>query len=171
MSLDKQDHTRLTLWAVDCAEHVLAHFEAARPDDDRPRKALAAGRAWARGEITMSEARTAAFASHAAAREAGQAAARAAARAAGHAAATAHVPSHAQHAAGYAVTAATHAGSIASAPAGKAAVYAVEHTDAGAAERAWQREHLPEHLRTVAFPEKPEKTEKPGKGENGTPRG
>ncbi|MFD7550922.1 putative immunity protein [Streptomyces sp. NPDC059578] len=154
MPLDKQDHTALTLWAVDCAEHVLAHFEAERPDDDRPRKAVEAGRAWARGEITMGAARTAAFASHAAAREAGQAAARAAARAAGHAAATAHVPTHAQHAATYAVNAATHAGAAVQLSAEGAPAYAVAPTDAGATERAWQVGHLPEHLRTAAFPAK-----------------
>jgi len=81
MGLDEGDHRSLALWAADCAEHVLPHFEEMCPDDDRPRKAV----------------------------EAGRAAARAAARAAGHAAATAHVAGHADHAAAYAVTAATRA--------------------------------------------------------------
>ena len=67
------------LWATDCAEHVLPYFEAQFSDDNRPRKAIEAGRAWVRGELTLSEARAAAFA----------------ARAAGHAAATAHVAGHA----------------------------------------------------------------------------
>lgn len=154
MPLDKRDHTTLTLWAVDCAEHVLAHFEAEHPEDNRPRKALEAGRAWARDEISMNEVRTAAFASHAAARNAGRAAARAAARAAGHAAATAHVPNHAQHAANYAVTANTHASSTAATPAEKAATSSIGHTDTGAAERMWQHERLPEHLKTMALPNK-----------------
>jgi hypothetical protein len=94
-------------WAADCAERVLPYFEEAFPDDDRPRKAVEAARAWARGEIRVSEARTAALAAHAAARFAAERpAACAAARAAGHAAATAHVVGHARHAAAYAKKAA-----------------------------------------------------------------
>ena len=104
---DEQDHRSLVLWAADCAEQVLPRFEQNSPKDDRPRKAVAAARAWLRGEITVREARIAAFAAHAAARAAENAAARAAARAAGHAAATAHVAGHARHAAAYALAAAT----------------------------------------------------------------
>lgn len=134
MKLDKEDHRSLALWAADCAERVLPHFEEKYPSDDRPRKAIEAARAWTRGEIAMSEARAAAFAAHAAARAADQAAACAAARAAGHAAATAHVAGHARHAAAYAVKATTYA-------------------DADAAkERDWQYQQLPGHLRPVAFP-------------------
>jgi hypothetical protein len=87
LSLEKLDHKALVLWATDCAEHVLPYFEAQFSDDNRPRKAIEAGRAWVRGELALSEARAAAFA----------------ARAAGHAAATAHVAGHAAHAASYAV--------------------------------------------------------------------
>lgn len=101
VKLDKQDHKSLVLWATDCAEHVLPSFEEQSPNDPRPRKAVEAGRAWVRDEIAMSEARTAACAAHAAARDADHAAARAAA----HAAATAHVADHAVHAAAYALTA------------------------------------------------------------------
>jgi hypothetical protein len=140
MKLDAQDHRSLVLWAMDCAEHVLPSFEEKYPADPRPRKAIEAGRAWVRGEMTMSEARAAAFAAHAAARDADPGAARAAARAAGHAAATAHVAGHAVHAATYAVNAAT---------------CAADPTDAAAAsarERAWQYQHLAPHLRPVAFP-------------------
>jgi len=78
--LDEQDHRSLVLWAAGCAEHVLPYFEEKYPKDDRPRKALEAGRAWVRGGIAMNEAR---------------------------AAATAHVAGHARHAAAYAVIAAT----------------------------------------------------------------
>jgi hypothetical protein len=87
------------LWAADCAERVLPYFGDVFPGDDRPRKAIEAARAWARGEIRVGEARAAALAAHAAARDAAAAnypAACAAARAAGHAAATAHVASHAR---------------------------------------------------------------------------
>ncbi len=101
----KQDHETLVLWATDCAEHVLHYFEEKQPKDDRPLKAIEAGRAWVRGEITVSEARTAALAAHAAARHISDASACAAARAAGHAAGTVHVAGHAVHAATYAAKA------------------------------------------------------------------
>lgn len=128
--LSKRDHRTLVLRATDCAEHVLSYFEEKYPKDNRPRKAIEAGRAWVRGEIAMSEARTAAFAAHAAARDTDQVAACAAARAAGHAAATAHVADHAVHAATYAA---------------KAATYAADPTDACAStaeERNWQFQRL-----------------------------
>jgi hypothetical protein len=102
----EQDHRSQAFATADSAERVLPYFEAAFPDDDRPRKAIEAARAWARGEIRVGEARTAALAAHAAARDAiagpaagctaARRAASAAARAAGHAAATAHVASHAR---------------------------------------------------------------------------
>jgi hypothetical protein len=111
------DQRTLAIWATDCAEHVLSYFEEKYPKDNRPRKAVEAGRAWVRGEITVSVARSAAFAAHAAARDADEGIARAVARAAGHAAATAHVTGHAVHAANYAATAITK-------------------------ERAWQYQHL-----------------------------
>jgi hypothetical protein len=94
-----EDQRLQALRAADCAERVLPLFDEQYPDDDRPRRAIEAARAWACGEIRVSEARTAALAAHAAARDAaaaGQLAACAAARAAGHAAATAHVASHAR---------------------------------------------------------------------------
>jgi len=43
----------LALWAADCAERVLPYFEEKYPRDDRPRKAIEAARAWARGEIRV----------------------------------------------------------------------------------------------------------------------
>lgn len=139
MRLDKGDHRALVLWATDCAEHVLSLFEEQYPQDNRPRHAVEAGRAWARGELALSEARTVAFTAHAAARDA--------ARAAGHAAATAHVASHATHAATYAVTAVS------------SAAEAADKTAATAKERNWQYHRLPPHLWPGAFPPKavPEK--------------
>jgi hypothetical protein len=136
MDLDGRDHRSLALWAAECAGRVLSCFEKEHPEDDRPRRAVEAGRAWAREEAKVGEARKAAFAAHAAARDADPGAAQAAARAAGHAAATAHVASHAAHAAAYALKAAAHAGSAADA----------------AKERDRQRRSLPERLRPVAFP-------------------
>lgn len=140
LRLDKYDHKALVLWVTGCAEHVLPYFEEKHPEDERPRNAIEAGRAWVRGEFSMSETRAAAFAAHAAARDADREAARAAARAAGHAAATAHVATHTAHAADYAVKAATEA----AAASGSGA--------AGAKEREGQYRRLPEHLRPVAFP-------------------
>ena len=50
-TLTDLDHQRLALWAAACAEHVLNHFERARPGDERPRRAIELARAWARCEI------------------------------------------------------------------------------------------------------------------------
>ena len=132
--LDAQQHRDLALWAADCAEHVLPHFEQRHPDDGRPRQAIEAGRAWARGEIEVGSARAAALEAHAAARAAAEPSARAAARAAGHAAAAAHVAEHARAAASYALNAA------------KAA------TGSDAAESDWQIERLPKRLWPVGLP-------------------
>src|SRR5437763_15001767 len=87
-TLADSDHRLLALWAASCAEHVLDRFEPARPEDPRPRQATAQGRAWARGEITMTEARSARGRAMAAAR-ARSGAARHAASAAGQAGAVA----------------------------------------------------------------------------------
>ena len=103
--VNKCEHKTLAIWATDCAEHVLAYFEEKYPYDCNPRNAIEAGRAWVRGELKMTDARTAAFASHAAAREAFDNSATTVARACGHAAATAHVAAHAPHAATYAAKA------------------------------------------------------------------
>jgi hypothetical protein len=44
-----KDHYRITAWALDCAERVLPIFEAHRPGDFRPRRAVDIGRAWLPG--------------------------------------------------------------------------------------------------------------------------
>ena len=103
-SLQDDDHRLLAMWAADCAEHVLHHFEQARPTDDRPRRAIDLGRAWARGEIPWAVARTAAGHANAAARDL-RGAARYAAYAAGQAAAVGHVAAHELGAAAYAIKA------------------------------------------------------------------
>src|SRR5690606_23662845 len=58
--LQDAHHRLIALWAADCAQHVLHFFEQEQPDDDRPRRAIEQARAWARGEVTMTQARTAA---------------------------------------------------------------------------------------------------------------
>jgi len=103
----KSDQRLLALWAADCAEHVLPYFEEKYPEDDRPRKAIEACRAWvATGVFRMADVRKASLAAHAAARQAKEEDAIAAARAAGQAMATPHVPTHALGAAAYAIKAA-----------------------------------------------------------------
>ena len=104
-TLTDSDHRLLALWAAACAEHVLHLFESVQPSDPRPRQAIELTRAWARGEIKMSQARAAAGAANAAAREL-SGAARHAAHAAGQAAAVAHVAAHELGAAAYAIKAA-----------------------------------------------------------------
>src|ERR671939_2140723 len=68
-TLSDTNHHLLALWAAACAEHVLHFFEAEQPEDDRPRKAIELAHAWVRGEITMTQARTAAGHAMGAARE------------------------------------------------------------------------------------------------------
>jgi hypothetical protein len=103
----KSDHRVLAVWAADCAERVLPYFESRFPEDARPRKAIEAGREWARtGIFRMADVRGASLAAHVAAREADDdSAPRFAARAAGQAVATAHVATHSLGAAWYAVKA------------------------------------------------------------------
>jgi hypothetical protein len=137
-SLRDEDHRLLALWAADCAEHVLELFEAARPDDDRPRRAIGLGRAWTRGEVSMTEARTSAGHANGAARDLAGAP-RFAAYAAAQAAAVAHVAAHELGAAAYAIKAVR-----AAAPAGTA-------EQAGRVECRWQRDQLPTAIRELVL--------------------
>jgi hypothetical protein len=137
-TLSDADHHLLAVWAAVCAEHVLDLFEAAKPGDPRPRHAIEQARAWARGEITMTQARTAAGHAMGAARDL-SGAARHAAYAAGQAAAVAHVAAHELGAAAYAIKAAR-----AAAPAGEA-------DTAARLECRWQRDQLPEGIRELVL--------------------
>lgn len=137
-TLEDSDHHLLALWAADCAEHVLHLFEAQQPADMRPRRAIEHARAWVRGEVTMSQARTAAGKANAAARDL-SGAARWAAFAAGQAAAVAHVAAHELGAAAYAIKAA------------RAAVPKTEAESAGRQECLWQREQLPDAIRELVL--------------------
>jgi hypothetical protein len=137
-TLTDADHRLLALWAAACAEHVLPLFEAVQPADTRLRDAIAQARAWARGEIAMSQARTAAGHANAAARDL-RGAARHAAYAAGQAAAVAHVAAHELGAVAYAIKAAR-----AAAPEG-------EGERAGRSECRWQRDQLPAAIRELVL--------------------
>jgi hypothetical protein len=137
-TLTNADHRLLALWAALCAEHVLDLFESVNPSDLRPRHAIAQSRAWARGQITMSQSRTAAGHANAAARDL-TGAARHAAYAAGQAAAVAHVAAHELGAAAYAIKAV-----CAAAPEG-------DGERAGRNECRWQRDQLPEVIRELVL--------------------
>src|SRR5207253_2959229 len=136
--LEDSHHRLLAEWAAECAEHVLPLFEAVRPMDPRPRRAVEQARAWTRGEITMTQARSAAGHANAAAREL-SGAARHAAHAAGQAAAVAHVAAHELGAAAYAIKAA------------RAAASKGEGDRAGRRECCWQRGWLPEAVRDLVL--------------------
>jgi hypothetical protein len=136
--LSENDHQLLALWAATCAEHVLGLFEHACRDDDRPRAAIEAARAWARGEAKMMVTRAIGGHAMGAARPL-LGAARFAAYAAGHAACVAHVPEHDLGAAAYAIKAAA------------AATPRDQQQDAARAERDWQRHRIPDHLRALVL--------------------
>ena len=137
-TLTDDDHRLLALWAAACAAHVLPLFEAAVPDDRRPREALDAVRAWERGDMAMMRCRAAGGHAMGAARPL-VGAPRHAAYAAGQAAAVAHVAAHDLGAAAYAIKAA-----VAAAAPGDA-------EDTRRRECAWQREQLPDAVRTLVL--------------------
>ena len=137
-TLTDADHQLLALWAAACAEHVLALFESAQPEDPRPRQAIAAARAWVCGEITMTQARTAGGHAMGAARDL-RGAARNAAYAAGQAAVVAHVAAHELGAAAYAIKAA------------RAAAPQTEGESARRLECRWQRAQLPGAIRALVL--------------------
>lgn len=136
-TLTDADHHALALWAAACAEHVLPLFEAVRPDDTRPREAIAAARAWTRGELPMMQTRALGGHAMGAARDLGGAP-RFAAYAAGQAAVVAHVAEHDLGAAAYAIKAA-----MAAAPGQEEA--------ARHAECRWQRDRLPATVRDLVL--------------------
>jgi Imm-5 like putative immunity protein len=137
-TLQDSDHHLLAIWAADCAQHVLHLFEEMQPNDDRPRRAIELARAWARGEITMSQARAAGGHAMAAAREL-SGAARHAAFAAGQAAVVAHVAAHELGAAAYAIKAA------------RAAALGGQAEEVGRLECEWQRTQLPSEIRDLVL--------------------
>ena len=137
-SLTDADHQLLALWAAVCAEHVIGLFETEEPSDRRPRHAIEQVRAWARGEITMTESRTAAGHANAAARDL-RGAARFAAYAAAQAAAVPHVAAHELGAAAYAIKAV------------RAAAAPESSEQAARIECRWQRDQLPEAIRALVL--------------------
>lgn len=137
-TLTDADHHLLALWAAACAEHVLPIFEAAMPDDPRPRHAIAMARRWAHGEIAMTAARAAGGHANAAARDL-RGGPRFAAYAAAQAALVAHVAAHELGAAAYAIKAV------------RATAAAGMEAEAGRRECRWQRERLPDAIRDLVL--------------------
>lgn len=137
-TLTDADHRLLALWAASCAEHVLDLFASARPGDPRPRQAIEFGRAWTRGEVTMTQARTAGGHANGAARDL-RGAPRFAAYAAAQAALVAHVAAHELGAAAYAIKAV------------RAAAADGDGEVAGRRECRWQRDQLPEQIRALVL--------------------
>jgi hypothetical protein len=134
-------HRLLALWAADCAEHVLPIFEVVCPDDESPRLAIAATRAWANGKITVTQAKKAAGVSQGAAREliGVSEAVRMAALSAGQVAVVAHVAAHELGAAAYAIRSAMES------------VPKHERETARMAECEWQKGKLPDAIRGLVL--------------------
>ena len=132
-------HRLLANWAADCVEHALSLFTNEYPEDDRPQKAVATARAWSRNEVSVGDARAAAFDTHAAAREVDVKAAQFIARAAGHAAGTAHMADHAPKAALYVIKAI------------KASSKQDEIDLLAEKEREWQQQQLPKGIKELVL--------------------
>jgi len=129
--LKKQQHRQLMKWAVECSEHVLLLF--GEKIDERLLNALKVAKDWRDGKATVGEARNAAFAAHAVARESADPAVVVVARSVGHAVATAHMADHSLGAALYALKAVKAAG---------------ESVDA---ERDWQEAKLPADIKELVL--------------------
>lgn len=134
-TLSEADRRVIAAWAADCAERVLALFEAEAPDDDRPREAIARARAYSRGELDTSGEIRRRFVAGRAAQDVRTPAAVAAARAAAQASAVAHMGAHALGAAAYAAKA--------------AGLAAPDHPEAVSEEICWQISNLSPPARTA----------------------
>ena len=137
-TLTNSDHHLLAIWAADCAQQVLHLFEEIQPTDERPHRAIELTRAWARGEVTMTQSRAAGGHAMAAARTL-RGAARHAAFAAGQAGVVAHVAAHELGAAAYAIKAV------------RASVPDDQAEEVGRLECEWQRAQLPSKIRDLVL--------------------
>src|SRR5919199_2080658 len=134
-TLSEAERRHVAAWAAECAERVLALFEADAPADDRPRAAIARTRAFARGELNIAEEIRRRFVGGVPADEVTAPAAAAAARAAGQAVAVCHMGAHALGAAAYAVKAASLA--------------APDRPEVVEDEIRWQLDHMTAEVRTA----------------------
>ena len=69
MLFREQSHKTMVLWALDLAAESVAKLEEKYPDENRPREALEAARAWAAGMIKMRPAQRKILDCHAFAKE------------------------------------------------------------------------------------------------------
>ncbi|WP_460708400.1 putative immunity protein [Myceligenerans halotolerans] len=134
-ALSEADRRLVALWAADCAERVLALFEAEAPTDDRARDGIARARAFGRGELSAAGEIRRRFVAGRAAQSVTGPAAVAAARSAGQASGVAHMGAHALGAAAYAAKA--------------AGLAAPDRTDARENEVHWQVEHMTADVRAA----------------------
>ena len=134
-TLSEADRRIAAGWAADCAERVLAAFEAAAPADGRPRDAIGRARAFARGELGAADEIRRRFVAGRAATQVESPVAVAAARSAAQAAAVAHMGAHALGAAAYAAKA--------------AALASPDRPAALDDEIRWQLDHLSDEARTA----------------------
>lgn len=134
---DLGDRRELAAWAVACAERVLPIFEAAHPQDRRPRAALVGIQRLVRGEARVEVADDLAALANAAAADAKDPAGIASARACAYAAGILAAPSAAKSVSAYTL---------------KAIEFTIAKSGADLdAERSWQLEHLPERFRASVF--------------------
>ena len=134
-TLTEADRRLAAAWAADCAERVLALFEAEAPDDGRPRALITRTRAFARGELNTAEEIRRRFVGGVGAGDVKAPAAAAAARAAGQAVAVCHMGAHALGAAAYAANA--------------AGLADPDRPEAVKDEIRWQLEHMSAELRAA----------------------
>jgi hypothetical protein len=134
-TLSEAERRLVAAWAADCAERVLAVFEAEAPGDAGPREGIARARAFARGELGAAEEIRRRFVTGRAARGVCSPAAVAAARAAAQATGVAHMGAHALGAAAYAAKA--------------AALRAADDPDSLEREVRWQLGHMTPEVRAA----------------------
>ena len=106
-TLSEEERRLVAHWAADCAERVLAMFEAVAPGDERPRRAIERARGFASGDLDTATQIRRRFVGAVPADDLVTPVARAAARAAGQVLGVCHMGAHALSAAGYAVVAAS----------------------------------------------------------------
>lgn len=129
--LKKEQHVQLMTWACGCAEHLFSLID--NNVDDRLYDSLSVGRAWAKGNASVGDARNASVAAHNVARQSSDPIAIAVARAVGHAVATAHMADHSLGTVWYALKAVKQAGGSID------------------AERQWQNERLPNEIKDLVL--------------------
>jgi hypothetical protein len=134
-TLSEADRRLVAAWAADCAERVLANFEAEAPTDERPRMLIARARAFARGELSTAAEIRRRFTGGVGAGDVQAPAAVAAARAAGQAVAVCHMGAHGLGAAAYAASA--------------AGLAAPDRPEAGENEIRWQLGHMSPQVRAA----------------------